>query len=153
MFKWLQKLFKPKLTTIPEMVRFLKKKELNIYQNRLALDHQDFIESSIDNYIAILNKIVSSDYLNTYISIKNISPYNIKHMSYAEWVSSKKYIRDNTNTLLLQWVELAEKVYYLYSIGINDNTNSFANGNSRKIQPYIINIENILKDICTRVTL
>ena len=29
MFKWLNKLFKPKLTTIPEMVRFLKKKELN----------------------------------------------------------------------------------------------------------------------------
>ena len=31
MFKWLNKLFKPKLTTIPEMVRFLKKKELNIH--------------------------------------------------------------------------------------------------------------------------
>ena len=62
-------------------------------------------------------------------------------------VSTLKEHIDDLEEDIKAWLDVSLKVYYLYQIGSVDIANSYSSNNSRKIYPYIINIESILDDL------
>lgn len=147
MFNCLKKFFKPKLDTIPQKVEYLLKRDLNLYKTTLITDDQEFIGKNISSYILELNNIATSNFTTEYINVKNITKYNIYHSTYAKWLAGSNHISKTVEEDIKAWLDVSLKVYYLYQIGSVDIANTYSSNNSRKIYPYIINIESILDDL------
>lgn len=147
MFKYLKTLFKPKLDTLPKKIKFLKTKKFDIYKTILANREQLFIETTIEDYIDVMNKVITSNIAHERIEVKSISEHKIGRQPYSKWLSPNNYIVYDANERLHKWLNTAEEFYYIIDIGLNDRTSGIHYSNSRKLQPYIINIESIVDDL------
>ena len=147
MFKYLKTLFKPKLDTLPKKLKFLKTKKFDIYKTILANREQLFIETTIEDYIYVMNKVITSNIAHERIEVKSISEHKIGRQPYSKWLSPNNYIVYDANERLHKWLNTAEEFYYIIDIGLNDRTSGIHYSNSRKLQPYIINIEGIVDDL------
>ena len=147
MFKYLKTLFKPKLDTLPKKLKFLKTKKFDIYKTILANREQLFIETTIEDYIYVMNKVITSNIVHERIEVKSISEHKIGRQPYSKWLSPNNYIVYDANERLHKWLNTAEEFYYIIDIGLNDRTSGIHYSNSRKLQPYIINIEGIVDDL------
>ena len=147
MFKYLKTLFKPKLDTLPKKIKFLKTKKFDIYKTILANREQLFIETTIEDYIDVMDKVITSNIAHERIEVKSISEHKIGRQPYSKWLSPNNYIVYDANERLHKWLNTAEEFYYIIDIGLNDRTSSIHYSNSRKLQPYIINIESIVDDL------
>ena len=147
MLNFIKTLFKPKLDTLPKKIKFLKSKKFDIYKTGLANREQLFIETAIEEYMDVMSKVIASNIAHERVEVKSISQHKIGRQPYSKWLSPDNYIVYDANERLHKWLNIAEEFYYVVDIGLNDRTSGIHYSNSRKLQPYIINIEGIVDDL------
>lgn len=109
----------------------------NIYIKTVSLNFTD--------HITEIDYILETDKTTTFLVIKKINSYTVIEMTLCDWlVDNEGYIveldKPTLKELLTRYKKLTDWYYYNY----NNNENSYCVTNSKKIKPYIIQVEAIV---------
>lgn len=114
--------------------------------NSLLSKERRFISSYIAEDIKLIEDISKIDMYTTRVTTKAVDDISTCEITYMLWLSDNGYINLHIENDIKRYLAIAKELYYKYS-AIKDNKSNICMYNSRKIQPYIINIETIVKDI------
>lgn len=107
--------------------------------------HIHSLEKDIVIYAHTLDKLIQQNFMINRVTVKPITQDSVVDMQMKYWLTNNKHLLDNTEEVYKEWLLLALKIHMVYQLCKPMVSNLTAQGNSRLIQPYIINIESIVK--------
>ena len=120
---------------------------ISLSTNSLLSKERRFISSYIAEDIKLIEDISKIDMYTTRVTTKAVD-----NITYMLWLSDNGYINLHMEDDIKRYLFIAKELYYKYR-AIKDNKSNICMYNSRKIQPYIINIEAVVKDIYLAITI
>jgi len=131
-------------TSLIDKIYILRHRSINMYTTTISNKRVTSIEKDIVTYNYILDKYNQEDMVTRYIKIPNMRNNTIT--TYSRWYSDS-----NNNMLtdyeLYNWLTISEIFVLRFMLYNSEVGEGIAYSNSIKLQPYIINIENIVDDI------
>lgn len=134
-----------------DKIDFILSNPINLYNNLFLYKKTIFVTNNIYNFIEELEEFNKANIEKDILYVKNISSATNVEIDYITWLSKDNNIQNDMVDTLIKFLHLSKEFYIRYSIGIKLLTNSKYNTNCRRLQPYIINIDNILNDIISIV--
>jgi len=136
-----KKLAKPK--NYIEKIDYLLLNKLDYFTEDTMRLTLSTLEDDIYKYVRYLSLLVKSDFINSYVNVKNVNNNTLKEISVARWFSNNGTI-ENTDEVYQEWLRHSKELLKIYYVISKDMSNHTTYGNAIKIQPYIINIERIV---------
>lgn len=137
--------FKPKELTLEEKVRYLLKKNIDLYSNIHNVDTFMFLEPDITYLIEKYKYINTFAIESQHIQLGIISNSSYKELRFYQWFTKDGKLISNKEEILKEFLEIGLKMVEIYEfriklIGISNN--SYAN--AKKIKPYYTEYNNIV---------
>lgn len=136
-----------KLSTIYDKIEYIKLLELRPHAQHNNFITIQSIHSDLYDYIVVLSNILSKDMSKDRLVIKDIVRNDIQHIPLSRWLTKKGTIASDAHDNLIAWLDLAHELNTKYEYNIKNNYNVVMQNNSKKLQPYIINVETIIQSI------
>ena len=136
-----------KLNTIYDKIKYIKLLELQPhaqYNNFIIIPS---LHNNLYDYVLVLSNILSKDMTKDRLVIKDIVRNDIRNVALSRWFTNKGSITTDSRDKLITWLDLVYDLNYKYDYNIKNNYNVIMQNNSKKLQPYIINVETIIESI------
>ena len=135
------------LNSISDKIDYLKTININPYNSKYMRVNMISIERDIVTYTHVFDMLLREDFVHSRVNVKKITENVLHNTTLIHWFSNNGHYVDNINELFSIWLTYAQELVNMYDASRYNSTNAVMVGNSIKIQPYIINIENIVDTI------
>lgn len=137
--------FKPKELTLEDKVRYLLKRNIDLYSNEYNTDTNMFLETDITYTVQKYKYINTFAIESQHIQLGVISSYNYKELKFYQWFTLDSKLIANKDEVIKEFLTDGLKMAKVYEfriklIGISNN--SYAN--AKKIKPYYTEYVNIV---------